>query len=115
MSRILCTLILFAGTSACSGDAPGRSGADAAPVNAAKDDPVLLKVCQAFDDVAAKREADADNVLLARAAVRATELGVSEAQLATLGPQPPQLLANIRKRGAPPACAAFVAYLERLP
>lgn len=54
-------------------------------------------------------------MLMARTAVRATELGVSEAQLEALGPQPPQLLASIRTRGNPPECAAFVAYLGALP
>lgn len=122
-------------TAACSCDAPAKPSADAAPSSPAKTepakaepakaeptqaepakaDPILLKVCKAFDDVTAEGKADQGNMLMARTAARATELGVGEAQLEALGPQPPQLLASIRARGNPPECAAFVAYLEALP
>lgn len=91
---------------------PAKSESKAEP---AKGDPVLLKVCKAFDEVTAEGKADQDHLLAQRTAVRATELGVSEAQLEALGPQPPQLLASIRARGNPPECAAFIAYLEKLP
>jgi hypothetical protein len=81
----------------------------------AKGDPVLLKICKAFDDVTAENKPDQDHLLAQRTAARAVELGVSEAQIEALGPMPPQLLASIRARGNPPECAAFVAYLEKLP
>lgn len=103
-------------------DAPAKPSAPPSPEKAdpskaepSKSDPILLKICKAFDEVSAEGKADQANMLMASAAVRATELGVTEAQLEALGPQPPQLLESIRKRGNPPECAAFVAYLEALP
>ncbi len=125
MSRTLSALILVV-LSSCSGDA-ARPDADAAPskppatatktgpvkAEPAEADPTVLKVCEAFTDVTA--EAGGDGMLLARTAVRATELGVDEAQLAALGSQPSQLLASIRARGNPPECAAFVAHLAASP
>jgi hypothetical protein len=130
MSRTFRALTFVVCTTACSCDAPAKPSADAAPASTAKaepakaepakaepakSDPIVLKVCKAFDDVTAEGTAEQDGKLLARTAVRATELGVAEAQLEALGPQPPQLLASIRARGNPPECAAFVAYLEALP
>jgi pyruvate/2-oxoglutarate dehydrogenase complex dihydrolipoamide acyltransferase (E2) component len=136
MSRTIRALTFVICTTACSCDTPAKPSADAAPskvpqsaekaeppkaepaaaepekAEPPKGDPILLKVCKAFDDVNAEGKTDQ---LMARTAVRASELGVSEAQLEALGPQPPQLLASIRARGNPPECAAFVAYLEALP
>ena len=54
-------------------------------------------------------------MILAQAAVRANELGVTEAQMEALGSQPGQLLVSIRTRGNPPECAPLVAYLAALP
>lgn len=130
MSRTFRALTFVVFTTACCCDAPAKPSADAPakpssppiPENTdpskaepPKSDPILLKVCQAFDEVSAEGKADQAHNLLASTAVRATKLGVTEAQLEALGPQPPQLLASIRKRGNPPECAAFVAYLEALP
>jgi pyruvate/2-oxoglutarate dehydrogenase complex dihydrolipoamide acyltransferase (E2) component len=133
MSRTFRALTFVVCTTACSCGAPAKPNADAAPsqvpakaeppkaeppkaeppkAEPPKGDPILLKVCKAFDDVTAEGKTDQ---LLAHAAVRATELGVNEAQLEALGSQPPQLLASIRARGNPTECAAFVAYLEALP
>lgn len=126
MLRSFRALILVICTTACSCGAPAKPGADAASSKVpatttksepepAKADPILLKVCKAFDEVKAEGKADQDHVLMQRSAVRSTELGVSEAELEALGSQPPQLLASIRARGNPTECAAFVAYLEALP
>ena len=137
MSRTLRALTFIVCTAFCgcdapakpTTDAPAKPTADATPssppatpeksdpskAEPPKSDPILLKVCKAFDEVSAEGKADQANMLMASAAVRATELGVTEAQLEALGPQPPQLLASIRARGNPPECAAFVAYLEALP
>lgn len=123
MSRTLHALIFIACTTACSGDATTPVAA-AAPstVSAAKagptkpepaTDPILSKVCKAFDDVTAEHKGD--SMLLSRTAVRATELGVSEAQLEALGSGPSQLLASVRSRGNPPECAPLVAHLAALP
>lgn len=75
-----------------------------------KVDPVVLTVCAAFDEVVAEGHAD---MPLSRAAVRATEKGLTEDQLATLGAMPAELAASIRKRGNPPQCAAMLAFLDR--
>ncbi len=129
MPRSLRALILVVCTVACSCGAPAKPGADAGPpkvppttakaepakAEPVKADPILLKVCKAFDEVSAEGKADQNHALMQRSAVRATEFGVSEAQLEALGPLPPQLLASVRARGNPPECAAFVAYLEALP
>jgi hypothetical protein len=127
MSRRLFALLVVA---VCSCDpkpaplpaeAPGKTAkaepAEREPAKAEppKGDPVLLKVCKAFDEVVAENKPEQDHQILQRTALRATELGVSEAQLEALGPLPPQLLASVRARGNPPECAAYVAYLEALP
>lgn len=131
-SSLVLTLVLCSSAWCCdaspkpSTDAvPSKSPASTAnsepsksePITAepTKADPILLKVCQAFDEVSAEGKAEQANMRMASAAVRATKLGVTEAQLGELGAQPQQLLASIRKRGNPPECAAFVAYLEALP
>ncbi|MBL8942289.1 MAG: hypothetical protein JNK45_04030 [Myxococcales bacterium] len=75
-----------------------------------KADPVVLTVCAAFDEVVAEGHAD---MPLSRAAVRATEKGLGEDQLAELGAMPAELAASIRKRGNPPQCAAMLAFLDR--
>src|SRR4051812_10094188 len=110
MPRTLRALLLLACTTACSCDAPTKPAGDAPPAKQpttaakpgptkpepAKSDPILLKVCKAFDEVKAEGKAE---MLMARTAVRSTELGVDEAQLEALGSQPTQLLASIRARG----------------
>jgi hypothetical protein len=73
-------------------------------------DPIVVTVCAAFDEVVAEGHAD---MPLSRAAVRATEKGLTEDQLAELGAMPAELAASIRKRGNPPQCAAMLAFLDR--
>ncbi len=74
-------------------------------------DPLLLRVCAAYDEVVA--EGVDPDVLLQRVAVRAvTRHDVTEEQLAELGARPAQLLESIRSRGEPEACAGLVTALE---
>jgi hypothetical protein len=124
MLRSAIALLLVTSASACSGSsspgataerakptAPATTAASAQIGPAKRDtDVVLSKVCRAFDATVA--EGKGDQQLLARAAMKATEQGVSEAQLAELGALPPALLASIRARGNPPECVALVGYLE---
>jgi len=92
----------------------GQAADDGAPAEEPTGDahdPLVLKVCAAYEEVA--EEGVASDVLLQTVAVRAVSShGVTEAQLAELGARPEQLLASIRSRGEPPTCAGFVAELE---
>lgn len=100
-------------TPSASAPAAARPNADTPPKPSEPPagDPVLLSVCAAWDEVAAE---GGENPLM-RAAVRAVETkGVTEAQLATLGARPQELLTSIRARGNPPACAAMVTALEAM-
>jgi hypothetical protein len=90
---------------------PAKASVKAEPAKAEPVvDPIVITVCAAFDEVVAEGHAD---MPLSRAAVRATEKGLTEDQLATLGGMPAELAASIRKRGNPPQCAAMLAFLDR--
>jgi hypothetical protein len=92
-----------------AGTQPSTTAALASDV--AKGDPLLLAICRAHDEVAA--EGVAPEILLQSTAVRSMERhGVTEAQMSELGATPAALLASIRSRGAPPACAGLIAALE---
>lgn len=122
MLRIAAASLLLAWISACATPPePTKAAAKAEPTKAEPTkaepakaepevDPVVLTVCAAFDEVVAEGHADAP---LSRTAVRATEKGLGEDQLATLGAMPAELAASIRKRGNPPQCAAMLAFLDR--
>lgn len=73
-------------------------------------DPVVLRVCQAFDEVVASGKPK--DRLMQHTAVRAIELGVPEAELEALGARPAELAASLRKRGNPPECATFLRWLD---
>jgi hypothetical protein len=68
---------------------PTKAEPSNAKAEPAKGDAVLLKVCKAFDEVTAEGKTDQDHLLAQRTALRATEQGVSEAQLEALGAQLP--------------------------
>lgn len=81
-----------------------------APTAEAVPDPLLAAVCRAHDEVVS--EGVPEDNLLQHTAVRSIERGVTEAQLSELGATPFALLASIRARGNPPACARLVSALE---
>ena len=117
MLRTSVALLVTAWISACATPPePAKAAATSEPAKVEpakvqpKADPVVLTVCAAFDEVVAEGHAD---MPLSRAAVRATEKGLGEDQLAELGAMPAELAASIRKRGNPPQCAAMLAFLDR--
>ncbi|MCH9685728.1 MAG: hypothetical protein K0V04_30125 [Deltaproteobacteria bacterium] len=128
MPRIFLVSLLLLVSCDSTPAAPATSAADAKPVASAegpieakaevkaepKIDPLLAKVCAAYDEEVAANPSPEQ--ILSRTALRAVSShGVSEAQLASLGGQPAQLLASIRERGDPPQCKAFAAAIERVP
>lgn len=109
--------LLLGCLSACGngGDPPAPRAADPAPTATAPaktaEDPLLVSVCRAHDEVAA--EGVEPGVLLQSTALRAMERhGVTEARMNELGASPAALLASIRSRGAPAACTKLVIALE---
>lgn len=75
-------------------------------------DPLLAKVCAAYDEVEA--EGVDEGVVLQTTALRAVrDHGVTEGQLAELGAHPADVLESIRERRSPSACDGFVEALER--
>jgi hypothetical protein len=94
------------------GNAAGDPPPEAAPpANAPTADPLLTKVCAAYDaEVVANPSPD---MLLARTAARAVDAhGVTEAELATIGGRPSDVLRYIESHGRPAACDGFVGALK---
>ena len=73
-------------------------------------DPLILKVCKAFNAEVAASESD--EMILARSALRVTtEYGVSERELRPLA-LPAQMLAAIEDAGSPKLCEALRTRLQ---
>jgi len=76
-------------------------------------DKTAVAICSAYNEVVA--EGTAKEIILQSAALRATQkFGLTEAQLGQFGARPADLLASLRKRGAPPPCAALIGALEAM-
>lgn len=113
---------------ACDGDAksstakskPSQKGEVSKPAKEASpeqakpsNDPKLLAICRAYDEVVAA--GTAKDIILQSAAVTAVQKhGVTEAELSTYGASPAALLKSIQDRGDPPECAAFVTALKAM-
>lgn len=114
----ICALSLVVCTS-CDDDGPSISDSPSivqpAPAEApahepATIDPLLEKVCAAYDAESAANPSTEG--ILSRTALRAVQSGVSEAEIGQMGAHPASLLAYIRSHGDPPECGGFVRALE---